>query len=169
MGGIFTEYVRSLQSQHTRLVWLTRRSKTHLLKGCGELSSTWPGFFCTQLTCPWYGMCLLIAVKLVAYLRIIHLRAKTGISTLESYSGATPDLRHLHAFGCSVEAYLGQERQYAADKKRYLSLGKKLVDQRVSQNPLPRGQEEARGLIFLRRPADVKGLPSRPPEVPAYK
>ena len=35
----------------------------------------------------------------------------------------------------------------------------------MSQNSLPRGQEEARGSICFRRPADVKGLPSRPPEV----
>jgi len=68
------------------------------------------------------------AVKLAAYLRIIHPRAKTGISRLESFSGTKPDLRYLHAFGCLVEAYLGKEQRYAADRRRDLPLGKKLVD-----------------------------------------
>ena len=65
----------------------------------------------------------LIALLDAAIARCTAYDQITGISRLESFSGAKPDLRYLHAFGCSVEAYLGNEQRYAADRKRDLSLG----------------------------------------------
>ena len=125
MGGVFSEYVRSLQSQHSPSVayapqqnslvermWGVVFNLARILLHAANLSMVWHAF----------------AVKLAAYLRVIHPKARTGISRLESFSGTKPDLRYLHAFGCSVEAYLGKEQRYAADKKRDLPLGKKLVD-----------------------------------------
>ena len=37
-------------------------------------------------------------------------------------------MKWLRAFGCAVEAYLGKEQRYSADRKRDVPLGKKLVD-----------------------------------------
>ena len=62
------------------------------------------------------------------YIRNALTVPETGISRLETFARRPPDLRWLRAFGCAVEAYISKEQRYAADHRRELPRGKKLVD-----------------------------------------
>ena len=125
-SAVFAEYIRSLSAELSLAVVYTPQQNSPIERAWGSIFNTARILlYLSNLSPVWHSF----AIYQATLLRNIWPVVEKKISRHQIFTGGSvPDVKWLRAFGCAVEAYLGKEQRYSADRKRDVPLGKKLVD-----------------------------------------